>query len=359
MIRVRILSSLPFLCAFLLCTACALDSGLAGVWGGDCATPVLESVVSVSEAELVAVFSAPVTVTGALLYPRSGDDVGLESAVHDINERELAVNGSSVRWQAGESASEISFILEEPPSVGKPSVLSATVEDDRGNSLSFAWPFTGYNARPARLRINEIRTAYSKPKVEYVEFLVLESGNLSGVEITNARNEDDPTYVFPAAEAAAGEYVVYHLRSVEDGLVDETGATDESAGIDARPGARDFWDTLTSSPLKKTNVILVRERAGGPIMDALLCAESSVPTWPTDALSRAAREACASGAWGPGPDPADAAVSDNTTATRTLGRNPSSEDSGTAGDWSVCKTGKASPGAVNVAVAEVPGLSRR
>lgn len=332
MVKVPVLPGIPAVCAFIICASCALDAGLVGVWGGDCASPVLESLVSVSESELVAVFSDPVTVTGVRLYPRSGAS---------------ADSGSAVRWESLGDTPEIRFILEEPPAIGIPSVLSATVEDERGNSLSFAWPFTGYNSRPARLRINEIRTAYSKPKVEYIEFLVLESGNLSGVEITNARNEDNPAYVFPAAEAAAGEYVVYHLRSVEDGLVDETGATDISVGTDARPAARDFWDTLTSSPLKKTNVIIVRCRAGGPIMDALLCAESTVSAWPTDALSRAAGEAFASGAWGPGADPAGAAVTDATTATRTLGRRPSADDTGTAADWAVCRTGKASPGAAN------------
>lgn len=323
--------SVAALCAALGCTGCAMDPAVVSIWGGDLTVPKLVKFDVVSENELAAAFTAPVSVSRAgVVLPDSGSE------------------SLPVSWQASPDGLQVAFSVADRLGIGTPAVFSAMVKDAHGNTLSFDIPYTGFNNRVPVMKINEIRTEYSKPKVEYVELYVLKGGNLSGVAIQNPMNAIKPVYEFPSVEVAAGEYIVYHLRSVEEGLVDETGAVDVSAGTDARSGARDFWDNLTKSPLKKTNALLLRERNGGSIMDAFLSAEADATVWPNDAVHLAAEEAFSSGAWKPGALVSDAFCSTGTTLTRTIGRNERSADTDLAADWKICPTSKCSPGETNV-----------
>lgn len=293
------------------CLSCSVNPDVVSLWGGDAAPPTLLSVTPVSSTRVEISFSGPVRVVEA-----------------------------SERWSPEESAETVFFDFDLPVPVGAVAVIDASVSDESGNTLSFAVPIRGYNDRPARLMINEIRTSYSKPKAEYVEFLVLEGGNLAGLQIVNARNEKDPVTELPAVEVSSGEYVVWHLRSVDEGLVTELGALDESSGVDSCPTALDIWDDQTSAPLKATNALLVRTRAGGSLQDALLTAESSFADWPNDACRTAAEEALNAGLWTGGSSVSDAVPSDGMSPTRTLGRKAD-------GNWAVCPTGKCSPGREN------------
>lgn len=311
--------------------SCAMDPTVVSVWGGDVTMPKLVSLVTESVTEISANFTAPVSVACAKVVLLDNPDEPI-----------------SLIWTIGSDPNSVRFVMPNEIGIGINAALSATVSDEKGNTLSFSIPFTGYNTRVPLLRINEIRTEYSKPKVEFIELFVVRSGNLSGVEIFNAMNTVKPSYVFPSVEVAEGDYIVYHLRSVEEGLVDETGAIDASAGIDSRPFARDFWDTLTSAPLKKTNVLLLRDRKGGAVMDAFLGAETEKTDWPLDALRLAAGEVVDAGQWLPGGLVLDAVGSTGSTVTRSIGRNELSADSNRAVDWKICATSKCSPGAPNV-----------
>jgi len=312
------------------CSSCMMESEVVSVWGGDVEVPKLVEVRTLTSREVEALFTVPVTVVSASV--QMGDEGGTPIGTG---------------WESGEGGKSALFLLESGLGIGVSAILSVVVEDNGGNSLSFSAPFTGFNERPACLRINEIRTEYDKPKVEYVEFFVTAAGNLAGLEIQNSMNVDHTFWEFPAAEVAKGDYVVWHLRSLEEGLVNETGETDASAGCDANPEARDFWDTQTKAPLKKNNVILLRERKGGKILDAVPYIEAGKDAWPDDALAFAAEEAVGAGAWGPTALVTDAVISTGTTPTRTIGRNERSDDANLASDWAVCPTGKKSPGSVN------------
>jgi hypothetical protein len=331
MTRITVLLMIVGVCFFSACSSCAMDPAVVSVWGGDVSIPKVTSLVTVSGTELYADFTSAVTVSASeVLLP--GD-----------TPRTIPATSS-----AGTGDNRIRFFLQEAVGIGVKAALSATVCDEKGNTLSFSLPFTGFNDRVAQLKFNEIRTEYSKPKVEYIEFVVVRSGNLAGIEIDNEMNTVRPVWEFPAAEVNAGDYLVYHLRSVEEGLVNENGAIDASGGTDSSPLARDFWDTLTSAPLKKTNVLLVRERREGTVMDAFLMAESDKTAWPNDTVRVAAEEAVSASAWLPGSLVSDAFCSTGTTTTRTIGRNEVSADSDTATDWKICATSKCTPGATNV-----------
>lgn len=331
--------AIAFAALFSVAPSCALNPEIVTVWGGDAAVPKLVGVEPVSAKEVRASFSAPVSITNA--------EVALP-----------AIPGAIITtsWES-DSGNGVVFILDESVGPGVSAALSATVADGKGNTLSFAVPFTGYNDHPAKLRINEIRIDYTgpnektgaKPKIEFIEFVVVASGNLGGIEVYNAVNSDRPSYEFPPVEVAAGDYIVYHLRSIEEGLVNETDAIDASAGTDAKPTARDFWDTHTRKPFKDANVILVRERKAGPIMDALLYAASGTADWPSDTVKAAAELAFSAGAWKPGSGVADAAGTASISPTRTLGRDALSRDTDSAADWAVCAKSKCSPGSSNPA----------
>lgn len=332
----RVVSIFPvsiLVLVLLMGASCAIDPEVISLWGGDVQVPELQGVYTVSAREVKAEFSDTVTVVSATVHYRDDPDRTISTV-----------------WAECEDDNAVLFTLGENPGIGVVAVLSAFVQDARHNTYSFSVPFTGYNDRIPRLLINEVRTTYSKPRVEYVELFVLTDGNIAGAEIQNTMNTTKTLYEFPACEVRAGDYVLWHLRSVEDGLVDETDRIDSSDGRDSSPFAWDFWDNQERAPLKSTNVLVLRDRHGGSILDALLCSETRYDSWPSDALRLAAEEAVMAGAWGPSAFITDAVCSDSMTATRTLGRLPESTDTGTASEWIVCTTSGASPGGENSSI---------
>lgn len=318
----------------LFVTGCMLERETVSLWGAGVKSPELISIRMEGPLGLTGDFSAPVRVTGSRVFSPS-----------------LADEGVPV-YSGDEASSTVLFSLPEGLVPGEKASLTGFVEDGRGNSLGFIAPFIVFNERVPAMRINEVRTAYSKPKVEFVEILVLSDGNVAGAELGNAANEKVPSYTFPSAEVRAGEYIVIHFRAIEEGLVDELSSLDESGGTEALGTARDLWDNQDRAPLKATNVLTLRARPLGPILDALLLCESRYEDWPTDELRRAAAEAASSGAWGPDGSVASAVSTDvpkKMTLTRTCGRDADSRDTGTAADWRVCADRKATPGSLNKA----------
>lgn len=329
--RVAALSLIVAVASWAALASCAVGPESLSVWGGDAAAPELRSVTVEGEESVLVQFTEPVTVRDAVVnVPSDG--------------RQFTAD-----WTALGDGKSVSFEISGRLGIGVRAFLSGSVSDGKGSTLTFSVPFIGYNPRPASLAINEVRIDYDSPKVEYVELYVRGAGNLGGTQICNSRNEKRATYEFPPVEVSVGEYVVYHLRSVEEGLVNETGAIDASAGADSSPFARDFWDAQKSAPLKGDNVLLVRERDGGRIMDALFLSASALADWPTAAVTRAATDAFEAGQWKPGLGIADSVPCADATPTRTVGRDDRSTDTDSASDWAICDKSKSSPGKANPA----------
>ena len=228
-----------------------------------------------------------------------------------------------------------------PIGIGEAFVLRGSVSDTAHSVLDFALPFEGINTRPAKLRITELRPLYSsKPKSEFIEFVVMESGNLSGITITNVGDKQNPHYCFPAAEVTKGEVIVYHWRSVEDGIRDELSRKITSKGTQACSAARDFWGPYTSIPKRSANVILIKTRPNGDIQDAILyCTEKefvkrgSAPDWNDEGLTQAAKAAVDSGVWH-GEAALKGAVITALTPSKALVRDAKSSVN-KAGSWSL------------------------
>lgn len=157
--------------------------------------------------------------------------------------------------------------------------LSGEAEDWAGNRLKFLISFSGYNEHPARLRLNEIQlgknSSASNPHRDYIEFLVLESGNLGGITVEWASSVKTYRYQFPAVDVRAGECVVLHCAP--EGIPverDETGSDcGLSGGIDASLNGRDFWTSVGGLP-DSTGVIAVRLREKDLVCDGLFYADT-------------------------------------------------------------------------------------
>lgn len=311
-------------CAALL-FGCAEQNVFEGVVGTDAVPPSYLAARATADDRLTVEFSEAVSLTSVRFDP------------------ELPVSATS----SEDSAIRIDFA--KALETGRRYVMDLTASDADGNTVTVLAPFFGRNGHPPALVVNEVRTEYSKPKAEFVELHVREAGNLGGLGIATATSGFfEPVFVFPPVEVAAGEHVVVHLRSLEEGLVQETGGIGASSGTEASPAARDFWVPGTEKRIRKTDVVAVVGTDGAPL-DGVAFSETPEAGWETEPLRAAAEFLSEKGAWKGG-----AVSSAGCTATRTLGRDASSSDGDTKEDWRVVATGGATPGSVNAETSYSP-----
>jgi hypothetical protein len=228
------------------------------------------------------------------------------------------------------------------------------VKDEGGNTLNVLIPFRSRNERMPRVLINELRTEYSKPKTEYVELKTLEAGNLGALRLFIPGNTKNPmVFEFPPVDVAAGQYVVIHLRTVEEGVVNEsTGDPSLSGGTDTTKNSLDFWIPDTEKLLHKTDVVYLMDQ-DDKIVDAVMMSENADSWWTKDHFVQAADLLYQQGAWTSAdediPGPADAVITFNikTAMTRSISRDETVPDSNSAADWYITATSGVSPGTVN------------
>ena len=225
-------------------------------------------------------------------------------------------------------------------------IIEGYVLDERKNSLYFKDSFIGHNDRVPKVVINEIRTEYSKPKVEFIELKVLSDGNLGGMELVVASDGQDNSYILPAVEVKSGDLVVLHYRNIEEGCIDEIDNDKELSTATESSDAIDLWIENEKSRIAKSDVILLKNKRQGEVVDSVLYMESSATSWKTDFISECAQLALSSETWIGNP-----VISDGLTATRTLSRQNLNKDSSA---WIVTATSKATPGKENSSQAYSP-----
>ena len=317
----------------LFCTVCSCATGtgedIAGkIIGSRSEAPVFLACQAVSETEINFRFSQPVTVVSLHFSP--------ELTLDEVE------NGSTVR-----------VIFSGGPGSGVRITADLLAEDNNGNTINVLVPFLTRNSRIPPMLINEIRTEYSKPKCEFIEFKTLQAGNLGALRLFIAGNHKAPmVYEFPPVEAAAGEYITLHLRTTEESNRDELGSNlDESGGADSSPTARDLWIPGSSKLLHKTDIIYLMDQ-DDVVMSSVPFSESADPWWGKDYLAEAAELLFKADAWkssgGTICTPADAVVSGGTTVTRTICRDEAIANySGAAADWYITANSSATPGKPN------------
>ena len=317
--------------------SCAPEHALQGVVGRDVEPPGFESLRAIGPSRLELVFTERVTI-GTLRF-----DPPLETTLIEDDSDSVFV--------------EFASALKE----GDQYVVDLVAADPEGNTINVFAPFRGRNDRMPKMVINELRTEYSKPKVEFLELRMLSDGQLNGVRVVaSGKGFGEPVFTFPSVEVKAGDFLVLHLRTLEEACIDELAALEESGGTEASPLARDFWVPGTEKAIRKTDAIAVLDSDGLPL-DAVILSETPEGDWKSDAMKIAVAYLAERAAW-QGKNgtsgvlmPADAVVSVGTTTTRTLCRDAASFDGASASDWKVVATGCATPGQVN---REDPYLAR-
>jgi hypothetical protein len=313
--------------------SCSTEQAIQKVLGASAETPVLLGVKALSLREIQFEFSKSVTVRSLSFDPPL-----------DI----LSIRDG----KTGEESSAL-VTLTETMQGGARIVADLLVEDELGNTLGALIPFRARNDRIPKLRITELRTEYASPKAEFVELRTLGAGNLGALRLFIAGTSmTDPVFEFPPAEVSAGEYVVVHLRTLDPASVNETGSDlSLSAGVEALPDARDFWAPDAVKRLRKTDAVLLLDQ-GDQVLDGALLSENPDNAWAKEDLDRAAKLLAAQGAWQNAAgsrslSPRDAIPTKGATATRTICRDETAEDTNTASDWFIAATSQASPGKPN------------
>jgi hypothetical protein len=328
--------------------SCAVTADSVKMAQGDFTVPELQDFAPTGEKMLLLRFSKPVELAD----------------VHITDEQTGSVVSSGIRRETDDD-SVVELELTDTTQAGKRYWVNGVASDKAGNSLDFSVEFTGYNERVPKLVLSEVRSEASSPKnYEFVELYAMTAGNLAGVTLLSANYGQEKIYEFPPVEVRSGEYIVVHYRKTGDEAdlaMDETGDDlTASKGKQSTPG-RDFWREGSEKLVNKNDVILLRERAGGSLMDALLCSEADKADWKNDALRGAAKEAHESGIWPEGAAPKTALETDRVTATRTISRQNIPEIAAADGTvlsaslkgreaWLLTTTSTATPGMPNSSV---------
>ncbi len=283
--------------AAVMPVSCKITEQGIKIVSGDYVPPVLNNFVVKDESTVSLTFSEKVEITGYVVAIATDDLFGSEehSSTIDLSpalERVSGVYGTvpcSVVYDDEET--EILFVLEQQMEIGQLYQLYAQVRDSVGNTLTLAVPFTGFNSRVPELMITEIQTeSVSQNKAEktsgtyrneFIELLVLKSGNLAGLELCSGYDGEAKKYVFPAIEVTAGEVFVVHMRNRGNGCISEEGddLTLATASYTS-PEIRDLWTDIETTTLgNKTDIIIVRNRSDNRLLDAVMFRASSVEAW--------------------------------------------------------------------------------
>ena len=315
------------LCSVSSCVTGA-EEAAAIILGNSSKAPMFLSCKAVSGTEINFEFSHPVKIVSMNFEP--------VIKVEDVE------NGSLVR-----------IVYSEGPASGERLTADLLAEDEYGNTINVLVPFRTRNDRIPKMYINELRTENSKPRYEFIEFKVMEPGNLGALRVFVAGNYKNPLlYEFPSIETGAGEYITLHLRTTEEGQRDELGKNlAESTGTDSVATARDLWIPGSTKLIHKTNIIYLLDQDDN-VVDSVILSEHPDIWWNKDYFAEAAEFLFRKNVW-IGSDggicgPADAVRSAGTTATRTICRDEIlNKYSGTAADWYITATSCATPGMKN------------
>lgn len=351
--------------------SCRFEDGRFTVLTGTYTPPVLESFTLTGENSAVLCFSRKVEFT-SLEYALTGTGEEGQAQFRDVQ------FGDAFDEPAPSAGSETvcyRLIFPEPARIGSEYLLRGAVKDAGKNTLEFSLAFIGYNKRVPAAVFSEIGPVHAlssknpkKAKAEFIELYILEDGNIGGMIIQSAYDGELADFVLPAAEVKAGDYLTVHLRVLGEKAVSETGTNLAlSTTVYSWPESRDIWNEKadnTKTRLGADDVLLLRERSGGRLADALLYSPSDKSTWSKELMNAYAREAFESGIWLDGTLPSYALRCDGVTAVRTLSRlnvrqiaarfaqGQHAPFAVSGADWKVLsgKNGeKASPGRPNVA----------
>ena len=264
---------------------------------GDYSPPLLQKFTVVDEASLEMIFSENVSLSGCVVSPvldgiSDSDEHSMDQSLSAALAAAAGLEGSIPVSAVNTEKNVVLLELEQSTEIGKKYELYGVVKDDYGNSLTFCIPFTGFNARQAKIIMTEIqsesvssqRTSEKAAGIyrnEFIEFLSLSDGNLAGLELCSSYDGEEKKYSFPAVEVKAGEVFIVHLRNRGNGCISElTDNLSEATSSYTSPEVRDLWSEETGTVLgNKTDIIIVRDSASEKILDAIMYRADTVEEW--------------------------------------------------------------------------------
>ncbi|MDE6718359.1 MAG: hypothetical protein K2J68_00670 [Treponemataceae bacterium] len=233
-------------------------------------SPEITSVRTIDEKSLEVQFNKAVKAKTAIV---SKLEAGERASLDQISNSAMEANASILN-----DGKSVVYEFAHETEVGERYQLFGEIADSRGNSLTFALPFDGYNSRVPILIIEEVQGAYSNTKnahkCEYIILTALTDGNLGGLELHSAQYSSIlSNYQIPPCEVKAGEKIMFHLRTFED--VDFANETDENLAKDkgewSKSQVRDlFFENSKKCVGTNYDIILLRNKSNMKIMDALL-----------------------------------------------------------------------------------------
>ena len=275
---------------------------------GDYEAPKLSDFTVIDEHTLSLAFNESVRLENSVVSPQiEGVSDSMEhSETKDASPAIEAAGGKFGRIdseiQRSEDGKNFTVLLAEDCKVGKSYELFGNVSDKMGNTLTFCIPFSGFNSQIPELIMTELQIKYAKGssggkeiyRGEFVEFLVLEGGNLGGLELCSGADGEAKKYCFPAIEVEAGQIFLVHLRTVGDGCVDERADFDEATAPHSVAGVLDLWSENTGARLNDSaDVVLLRNGVSGQVLDAFMYADAKTLEWKAGPAEFAAKAAAA------------------------------------------------------------------
>jgi hypothetical protein len=298
--------------------------------GGSSQAPVYLECRTVSENEIEFEFSRPVKITSFNFDP--------------------VLSIASV-----EDGSIVKVTLEENAAPGILLTADLLAEDEFRNTINVLIPLRSRNNRMPSLQINELCTEASKEKTEFIEFKMNSDGNLGAMRVVilgNSTASKRTVYEFLPAEVKKDDYVVIHLRTLEESCINEYNEDiEESSSKNSSPLAWDFYVPGSTKLMQKAATAVYVLDQDDRVLDAVMISEKPDTWWTKDYFAEAAEFLYNSGAWksanGKVCGPADVVNSATTTNTRTICRDDTKENTSTASDWYIVYTSSATPGKPN------------
>jgi hypothetical protein len=312
-------------------------AGVSRMLGGSSQALAFLNCKAVSENEIEFTFSKAVTVTSVNFNP--------ELQIASIE------NGSAVKVR----------LEEKETTPGRQITADLLAKDEKKNSINVIVPFRSRNNRMPDLVINEICTENgnsTNKRTEFIELKMKSDGNLGAMRVViigNSTASRHTVYEFTPCEVKNGDYVVIHLRTLEESCKNEyKGDIKESGGVNSSPLAWDFWMPENTKWIQKAATAVYVLDQDDNVLDAVMISETpETPDseWKKDYFAEAAEFLFQQGAWkskdGQICSPADAVISAGATNTRTICRNENAEDTNTAADWYITADRSATPGGRN------------
>lgn len=293
------------------------------------------------------------------LEPKSGTEITLYFDKYcSVAEGTLAVVPDLGTIECRYEAETVIIAFEKEQEMGTEYLLEATVEDEKGNSMSFITRFFGYNPYLPEIVINEFTCQGSGNHPDVVELYVKSDGNLAGITVCEGTKENwDDRLIFPDVSVVSGDYMVVHFKPV--GTAEEVNETEDktaSGGLDATDTAYDFWVEEGGGLSGNNGIITLYSTPRGTLLDCVLYSNRTSQSdenyrgFGTKKVMEWADRIAEEGGWkmsGAYIAPEDAVNPEDSTATRSICRDSQGKDTDSSADWHIVPTSTATFGAVN------------